>query len=417
MNDDVQLISDGDGLAVIGDPGAVERFLVSEGLASKDLGLARLSRTLNTGSTAAKAASDLQAASGRWVKLTQESAKKYHSGHLMKGSTSGVARAVEVNKNGQIKGILEIAKTPGAFLTSPARLAGVAGIMAQLAMQQTMEEITDYLAVIDEKVDDVIRGQKDAVLADMIGSGLVIDEALTVREHTGSVSATTWSTVQAEKKAIATTQAFALRRLDAIAEKLESRSKIGELAKTATEAVPQVQEWLAVLARCFQLQDALGVLELDRVLDADPDELDRHRVGLRKARENRLDLISGCTGRLLARMDAAASKANMKVLLNPMTSPVVVRSSESVASKVGEFHGRLGIESGRQSLEARRWVDAAGEVRDKVLETGAGGVDVARRGGSEAFNRARSMTGKVSSGIAERALRRREDDGPSEVES
>ncbi|MFV2102966.1 hypothetical protein [Micromonospora sp. LOL_024] len=42
MDHDIQLISDGDGLAVIGDPMAVERFLVSEGLPSKDLGLRRL---------------------------------------------------------------------------------------------------------------------------------------------------------------------------------------------------------------------------------------------------------------------------------------------------------------------------------------------------------------------------------------
>jgi hypothetical protein len=31
MDDEIQLISDGDGLAVIGDPETVERFLVSEG--------------------------------------------------------------------------------------------------------------------------------------------------------------------------------------------------------------------------------------------------------------------------------------------------------------------------------------------------------------------------------------------------
>ena len=39
MDNEIQLISDGDGLAVIGDPAAVERFLVCEGLSSKDLGL------------------------------------------------------------------------------------------------------------------------------------------------------------------------------------------------------------------------------------------------------------------------------------------------------------------------------------------------------------------------------------------
>ena len=55
-------------------------------------------------------------------------------------------------------------------------------------------------------------------------------------------------------------------------------------------------------------------------------------------------------------------------------------------------------------------MDAAAEVRDKALETGAEGVDAARRLGNETLDRARSVTGKLSSGIAERALRRRGDD-------
>jgi hypothetical protein len=42
MDNEIQLISDGDGLAVIGSPAAVDLFLALEGLASKDLGLPRL---------------------------------------------------------------------------------------------------------------------------------------------------------------------------------------------------------------------------------------------------------------------------------------------------------------------------------------------------------------------------------------
>jgi hypothetical protein len=42
MDNDIQLISDGDGLAVIGNAADVERFLISEGLPSKDLRLQRV---------------------------------------------------------------------------------------------------------------------------------------------------------------------------------------------------------------------------------------------------------------------------------------------------------------------------------------------------------------------------------------
>jgi hypothetical protein len=413
MDDEIQLISDDDGLAVLGDPAVVERFLVSEGLQSKDLGLPRLGSVLGAGAVAAQAGSEIAANSGRWVKMTKESAqlaKKLGLRQSAKGYNTGVLKG----NHGQIKGFVEFTK--GSLLTNPAVLAGAAGIMAQLAMQQAMDEITDYLATIDKKVDDVLRAQKDSVFADLIGVDFVLREAMTIREQVGRVSEVTWSKVQATTLTIATTQAYALRQLDALAEKLEGESKIGELAKTAKEARSKVEEWLAVLARCFQLQDAIAILELDRVLDASPDELDHHRLALRAARNNRLDLISKSTERLMARMDVAAGTANTKVLLHPTSSREVVDSSNHVAQNVVEFHGRLGIERGRESLEARRWTDAATEARDKAFDAGADGVDAARRLGNETFDLAKSTTGKLSSRLTDRVWRRRTDDAEADQE-
>ncbi|HEY2641420.1 MAG TPA: hypothetical protein VGI66_16245 [Streptosporangiaceae bacterium] len=115
------------------------------------------------------------------------------------------------------------------------------------------------------------------------------------------------------------TQAYALRQHDAVAKKMEHKTKIGDLAETSQEAEFKVQEWLAVLARCFQLQDAIAVLELDRALATSPEELDRHRLALRATRQNRLELISRSTERLMARMDAAVGTATTKALLHPTT--------------------------------------------------------------------------------------------------
>ncbi|MDT3443588.1 hypothetical protein [Pseudofrankia sp. BMG5.37] len=410
MDNEIQLISDGDGLAVIGNATDVDRFLVSEGLSSKDLGLQRLKSVVGTGAVVAQAGSEIAANSGRWVKLTRESAQLVNKYRLRESSKTGLSTGVVKGYKGQVRGFVEFEKGSRTLLTNPAILASAAGIMAQVAMQQTMDEITDYLATIDEKVDDVLRAQKDAVLARMIGVGFVIEEAMTVREERGRVDEVTWSKVQAAPATIAETQAYVLRQLDALAEKMERKTKIDDLATTAKEAESMVREWLAVLARCFQLQDAITVLELDRVLDASPEELNGHRLGLKAARQNRLEHISRSTERLVARMNAAAGTANAKVLLHPTKSPAVVQSSNHVATSVYDFHGRLGIESGRQSSEARRWVDAAAEARDKALETGAKGVDAARSLGNETLDRASSVKGKLSSGIAERARRRRGDE-------
>lgn len=405
MSSELELICDGDGLAVIGDPAEVERFLSSAGVQSKDLALQRrLGTALNTGSNAAQTGSQIAANSGRWVKLTEESAKALKLGKVMKGSSDSVSRAVATTSKGKITKILEFTKpgSVGSMLTNPAMLAGAAGIMAQLAMQQTMDEITDYLAKIDEKVDDILRAQKDAAIAEMIGVGFTIDEAMTLREHTGRVSEVTWSKVQASGQTIAATQAYALRQLDALATRLERKRAVGDLADAAKSAEETVEEWLAVLARCFQLQDGLAVLELDRVLDAEPAELDRHRAGLQAARRKRREEIARSTQRLLERMDAAAGTANDKVLLHPVKSGAVVRSRNEVATDVIVFHERLGIVGGRESIEAKRWAAAVGETKDKAVELGTEGVDAARRFGVKTIEGAKSAGERFSHEIAER---------------
>src|SRR4051812_44169668 len=399
MDNEIQLINDGDGLAVIGSPTAVELFLTLEGLASKDLGLPRLGAIFKAGAKIAEAAPEIENTVGRWVELTKEAAHVVEKLGLRKNPKSGVGTAVVKQGKGRIDGVVEFGKGSVSQLSNPALLSGAAGLMAQLAMQQTMDEITDYLARIDAKLDDVLRAQEDAVLADMLGVGFDIDEAMTLREHGGRVNEVTWSKVQGASATIARTQAYALRQLDAIAGKLEGTTSVAGLAETAKTAETKAGDWLAVLARCFQLQDAIAVLELDRVLEVAPDDLDGHRLGLKAVREKRLETIAQSTGQLVTRMDAAAGTANAKVLLNPLQSPAIVRSREHVTIAVTDFHGRLGVESdGRQSVEARAWTSAATEFRDKVLDTGAEGVDASCRLGNETFGRAKSVTGKLSSG-------------------
>ena len=390
MGSEVELVSDGDGLAVIGNSAHVERFFLSAGLGkapSRDLDLHRLWSFSGTGGAAAQIGADLAANSGRWVKLTAESAEAVKKYGLMPTKTPGVSHAM-IGEPGDIKQWLQIAQAPSALLTGPFALTALSTMMQQRAMQQQMDEIVGYLQEINEKVDDILRGQKDSVLADMIGVDLIIEEALTLRDQVGRVSQVTWSKVQATGMTIARTQAYALRQLDAITEKLEKEASLGEIAKATKEAEPRVREWLAVLARTFQLQDGVSVLELDRVLDASPDELDSHRLGLTTARQNRLELIGRSTARLLTRLDETVRKANSKVLLNPFDSPTAVKSSNQITTGVLDFRGRLGIESGHEAKDAKRWGQAAAEVRDKVLAAASEGANAAERFGAGTFDRA-----------------------------
>ena len=367
MSNEIQLICDRDGMAVIGNPTDVERFILDHDLdrvPSKDLDLPRIGSLLGTGGAAAKVGSQLVENSGRWVKLTKESAEAVKQYGLMATKTPGVSHAM-VGKPGEIKQWLQIAQAPAALLSGPLALSALSTMMQQRAMQQQMDEIVEYLQEINEKVDDILRSQKHAVLADMIGVDLIIEDALTVRAQVGRVSEVTWAKVQASSMTIARTQAYGILQLDAIAEKLEKKANLGEIAKATKDAEPKVREWLAVLARCLQLQDGLSVLELDRVLDASPDELDQHRLGLTTARQNRFELIIRVTARLLAQMDETVRKADSKVL----------HTSVQVTS------GRAGEQSGHDGSPQLPWT-ARNRVRFPDIRAealGAGSHRSARR--------------------------------------
>ncbi|WP_413353903.1 hypothetical protein [Microbacterium sp. 1P06AB] len=407
---DLELISDGDGIAVIGDPKAVELFVASAGVPSQELDLQRLNSVVAKSGSALQAASEVSANAGRWMKLTEESARAAHTANLVQRSGGKFVQATTRGTNGQFAKNLQFVAKPGAMLTNPAILAGVGGLMAQYAMQKQMEEITDYLAKIDAKVDDILRAQKDSVLADMIGVELMLDEAMVIRAEVGYVSEVTWSKVQGSAATIARTQAYALRQIDALAEKLERETKVSELVDLAKEVHATVVDWLAVLARCFQLQDSMSVLELDRVLESAPDEIDRHRLALHTARQRRLDAIANATSQLVARMDTAAGRANAKVLLNPGPARVVVKASNDIASGVADLHLTLGLADDRESLEARRWTAAAAEMRDGVVGASKQGLNAVGRFGGDTLESARMSTGRLANKVANRLQRNNDDD-------
>lgn len=390
MGNEVELVSDGDALAVLGNAADVERFFLESGLdrlPARELDVQRLRSFSSTAGAVVGVAGDAAANSGRWVKLTAESAEAVKAYGLMATKTPGVSHAM-IGQPGDIKQWLQIAQAPTALLSGPFALTALSTMMQQRAMQEQMDVIVEYLQEVSEKLDDVLRAQKDSVLADMIGVDLVIEEALTIRDEVGRVSDVTWSKVQSTGMTLARTQAYALRQLDAIADKLEKKADLGEIAKATKEAEPRVREWLAVIARTFQLQDGIAVLELDRVLDAAPQELERHRLGLRTARQNRLELIGRSSARLLAQMDATVYRANTKVLLNPFDSPAAVKSSNNVASGVLDFRGRLGIESGHEARDAKRWTQAAAEIGEKVFASASDGATAAARFGTSTLDRA-----------------------------
>ena len=428
----IQLLYDGDGLAVIGEPTAVESFLASEGLASFSRLLPKVGAMIDGLGTLTEAASSVvetvsslkdSATSiansvssmvdsansvtesigsmaetvGKWIKTSKEISKIVERYHLKELATPGVLQAV----------VGQLANLTGTTATAAtATVAAPAVVMSQMSMQQSLDEIKELIEIIDQKLNDVLQHLKNEVLSRMDGVRLAIIEANTIRDTVGRVSETTWSKIQNSSGTILETQARALRELGELASKFENVKNVAELQEKFEKLNIEVQKWIRVLADCFQLLESIAVLELDRVLDASPDELDRHRLGLKAARAQRLALIANATGGLLERMNEVAGTANKKVLFNPIQSKAVVKSSNEVTESIQMFHETLGINLEVHGTDVRLWKEAVSESLEKARESSSEGIKVVKQLGSDTRDQAQSIKDKLSGKINDRIPRK-----------
>ncbi|MDG4784966.1 hypothetical protein O7626_03295 [Micromonospora sp. WMMD1102] len=374
------LFQDGDGLTAVGEPATVERFLHAEELWAMSENVAEnFGQVLGVGSAAMRGCAEIAAGSARWLKITEESAARLEKMGLRKSATTGLSTTVLRGKTGgQIGGFLEIAKGPGSLL-NPATLAGVAGVMGQLALQRALAEINTKLTAIDEKATAILHNQRIGEIAQLNGARLSIQEAVTIRESVGRVTADQWSTVQQEHGRIATLQAQALGQLRQIADGLDDTARIGDLAKALKRAEHDVPLWLWVLTHACLLHHIIQELELDREKQTSPDDAEAIQRGMHQVRQDRVRLIAQVTDSLLDSLTRAARRADAKVLLNPVDSPAIVKSRNRVAASIGEFHELLGLDLGLPDWPARQWTEAAAHARDLAIEIGTPVAEVAAK--------------------------------------
>ncbi|WP_277455364.1 hypothetical protein [Janibacter sp. DB-40] len=371
MADEIELVGDGDGVAIVGNPSAVERFLDHAGLREQaqrfDLG--RLRTATQAGGDTLTTVAKIVEKSGMYLKLTPESAQQLRdAGGLMKTKTKGVSHAMLGETGKKSLKWLQVEDGPSSLLSNPAVLSGVGGLMSQLAQQVEAHELKELLVRIDEKLDDVRRVQRDAVLARMTSAGAAIDEAMTIHAQGGDPK-TVWDKVSGVSTTIFNVQDQALLDLRALADNMDGKTKTGELKRAARGIDGEVAVQLAILARCFELQDSFRVVELDYVLSTAPENLEGHRLGVAAAREMRRAAVLGSTSRLMSRLDAAGAIANDNILLHARAARSVIGWLNATAEIVEDFHAPLGIGSARRPLSAIRWREA---VRDPQQRRTAG---------------------------------------------
>lgn len=401
MSESLQLISDGDGVLIIGAPDDVDGFLESEGLVATSISLSKLKNSLDNGVDLVQAASDLKERTARWVKRTADTVDALQRLGVLEKDASGLTQAFLTKSPTMMKWVEKVGG-PNVLANNSAVLSGPAAVMAQVALEQLVAEITDYLAVIDRKLDSVRRAQTDQVLAKLDGVDLAVKEAAAVRESVGRVSEVTWSKLHGASSTILEVQGYAVRQLAGLADQLDAAGSVNDLADLAKDAESEVQKWLWVLGTCVRLYDSVAVIELDRVMELAPAEVEAHLLGLRAARSQRLTIFRTATEGLLGRIAKAVERANSKVLFNPLKSPAVIASGNRVGASIHDFRLVLSIESEHQSTEARRWVDAASEQLDSLREGTSSGLDAVRSASTDARRHAATAKNKLADKFAKR---------------
>src|SRR5690554_6822572 len=120
MASEIELVSDDDGVVVLGDPTAVQRFLDGAGLLSQGQAfeLGRLSGVLQTGSSAAETVSGVLEQSAMYLKLTPESAQRLReAGGLMKTDKPGISHAMLGQAGTTSMKWLQVVDGPASLLT------------------------------------------------------------------------------------------------------------------------------------------------------------------------------------------------------------------------------------------------------------------------------------------------------------
>jgi hypothetical protein len=397
--EEVELISDGENLMVVGDNRrAVEHFLRAKGLLEKSrkFGSNTLAPALRSSAEIAKTVAEIVADSALWVKLTPDSAEAIKEFGLTESGVPGVAYAM-AGTRGSIKEWLRIDTTGCTKMSNPAVLSGVGKALSQSARQQEVAQLRELLATLDQKLDQVLRGQRDEILGDLAGIEREIRVALRTREIEGSIDPLTWSKLAGASMQIRQVQSKAILKLGGIADDVDQHKRIGDLNAHLPQAKSGVQLWLSTIARCTAALNELAIMELDHCAAIAPDGVNAKRMSLEASRQvDQAELLEGISV-LLQRMDSAARLANQHKIFHVQGVPTVIKSLEDARELIRLFYDALGIEVDWDALDPIQWRAAIRE-----WQQWRNGL---KEGGSVAWEKGKPVLGTLALTILAAAMK------------
>lgn len=394
---DIVIFEDGDGVLVFGDEKSLSTLDDRPGVVSLSLpphALTKVGQALST-------VGEVQANSGRWLKMTKESKAAVDTlGPSLARSDKLVTGVVRGDKGRIVKHL----KFENVGLLTPAAPAMRGAIATQMALDSALDEITAYLAAIDAKLDRLLKQRKTETLGQLGGVTFTIDEAKQILEETGTVSQTTWSKVQTNSIALATMQSEAIAQLASLAEDIHDAGDDPErLVDATTTAKGDTPFWLGILARTMALENKQYILELARLAEANAAELDDHRRGIGVARRERLSKISRSLVAIEASLQRVSDLPNLRKVTNPFKVARIVGNVNDVNRDIAAFAVKVELEGvGTSELPTTRWGAA---VRQMIGD----GADVATGAVRQVGDQARALSQQIADARDEATLRKAEE--------
>lgn len=391
---EIAVFEDGDGILLFGDESQLAILDGQPDVVSRALS----PQTLSKAGQALTTLGEAQAQSGRWLKMTQESAalvRKLGPSHAKAdGLMTGVVRADKGR-------IFKHLKFENVALVTPAAPMMLGAIATQLALDAALDEITTCLERMDVKLDRLLKQHKSETLGVLGGVTLAIDEAHAIYSVTGVVSDTTWSKVQSNSTALATMQAEAIAQLSALAEEIHEAGDDPDDLDDATKAARDDGKfWLGVLGRTMVLENKQYILELAHVAEENADQLDAHRQGIAVARDERLKRIGASLVTIDLALRRVAALPNLRRVTNPFKVGRTVSQVNQATRDIGEFAAAVELQGlGSGELANTPWSAAVRQLIDD-------GAEMASSTGSRFADQVRSLSQQLGDARDDATLRK-----------
>ena len=102
----------------------------------------------------------------------------------------------------------------------------------------------------------------------------------------------------------------------------------------------------------------MAVLELDRVLELSPGNVNNRRLSLERFKDEYRDGVLRSSSELLTRMDAAAFRADQHGLVHWKATPATVRAIDETKTSIVELVETMGVNLALDAIQGTDWKEA-----------------------------------------------------------